>query len=317
MRIPGQHRVKAPSREESFLLSSLSPYVRQSGNEWRKPWHLPSRKLLDYLLVLVNEGRGVFSVGRDLDFEVGNGDIIWIPPDTPHEMRGTSAKMHCVHIHFDLVYAPARSHWDAYIPGGTKDLKPFQKMMHPKFPGSTIGSWAGKLQVKNYPAAGRLMMEICEIHGKYGNGAALRLSAMMIQLIDLLRKGAVSREKDLAYSHKMLEALEQISRMADVSYEDSIIAKSAGMSRSHFRKIFREFHGESPRDAHTRFRMKKACELLVYNDLNASECAVALGFSNVHNFSRAFKTYLGVSPREYRMRPSIPCGKSEIRISKY
>lgn len=309
MRIPGQRSVKPPSRWDSFLISNLKPYVRQSGDEWRSPWHLPSRKLLDYLLVYVEEGRGVFTVGDKRDVEVGDGDFVWIPPDTPHEMCGTSTKMHCMYIHFDLAYDPERSHWDAYIPGGTNDLKLFKKMMHPRFPDSDVNTWFGKLTVGNSPVAGRLMMEICEIHGKYGNAAALRLSIMMTQLIDLFRRSVMSEKKDLAYSYKMILALEQILKDDSVPYEDSSAAKSAGMSRSHFRKIFREFHGESPRDVHTRFRMKKACELLVYNDLNVSECAVALGFSNVHNFSRAFKTHFGVSPREYRMKPFDVYGK--------
>jgi len=66
------------------------------------------------------------------------------------------------------------------------------------------------------------------------------------------------------------------------------LAKRFGISESHFRKLFRETYGESSLTFHRKARMNKACELLVYTNMNISEIANFLGLSSIHNFSRAF-----------------------------
>jgi AraC-like DNA-binding protein len=53
---------------------------------------------------------------------------------------------------------------------------------------------------------------------------------------------------------------------------------------------------------HDRARMQKACELVLHSGSSITEIASRLGFSTVHNFSRAFKREIGVSPRSYRER---------------
>jgi AraC-like DNA-binding protein len=40
--------------------------------------------------------------------------------------------------------------------------------------------------------------------------------------------------------------------------------------------------------------------MLVYSNRSISETAYALGFSTVHNFSRAFSQVTGMSPGAYR-----------------
>jgi AraC-like DNA-binding protein len=72
------------------------------------------------------------------------------------------------------------------------------------------------------------------------------------------------------------------------------------LSVSHFRKLFRETHGESPRDMQNRALMQKACELVLHSSWSITEIAYQLGFSTVHNFSRAFRREIGVSPQGYR-----------------
>ncbi len=55
---------------------------------------------------------------------------------------------------------------------------------------------------------------------------------------------------------------------------------------------------------HRRARIRRACELLAYSNLNVSEIAQQLGFSTVHNLSRAFRALNGVPPTTYRKAPA-------------
>ncbi|MGH8240048.1 MAG: helix-turn-helix transcriptional regulator, partial [Steroidobacteraceae bacterium] len=97
-------------------------------------------------------------------------------------------------------------------------------------------------------------------------------------------------------------AAEKIVSKPEVSLDLSSLARAAHVSESHFRKLFRETHGESPRAMQNRARMQKACELVLHSGRSITEVALQQGFSTVHNFSRAFRREIGVSPREYRQK---------------
>ena len=43
-----------------------------------------------------------------------------------------------------------------------------------------------------------------------------------------------------------------------------------------------------------------ACDDLIYSDCSITEIADRLGFTNVHNFSRAFRKAIGQPPTAYR-----------------
>jgi AraC family transcriptional regulator of arabinose operon len=53
-------------------------------------------------------------------------------------------------------------------------------------------------------------------------------------------------------------------------------------------------------------KIRAACDYLIYSESNISEIADRLGFTNVHNFSRAFRKATGQSPSAYRS------GKTEL-----
>ncbi|MHC4874825.1 MAG: helix-turn-helix domain-containing protein [Planctomycetota bacterium] len=47
-------------------------------------------------------------------------------------------------------------------------------------------------------------------------------------------------------------------------------------------------------------RMSEARGLLIYSSLNITQIAQYLDYPRVHEFSREFKKYFGVSPRDVR-----------------
>ena len=278
----------------------LKPFVRQTGDDQRSPWFMKGRKLLDYLLVYIGDGHGIFTVGEKT-FKVGADDLVWIPPDTVHEMRGTSQRMNCIYIHFDLIYDPARSHWNAFIPGGTTDLSSWRRLMHPPVDDDVISGISGLVRSPDKAAVKQLMRQICIEHRRSGERSFLLLSGMMLQLISAI-VSEYGRKTDLA-DVRWLELQKSASKIR-ISGEKEIdlkrLAMENSMSVSHFRKLFRELHGISPGKMRNQTKMQAACELLIYSKRNISEIAQHLGYSNVHNFSRAFKTQMKASPRSYR-----------------
>jgi AraC-like DNA-binding protein len=285
------------SDADQDLALTLSPYVRGALEHWRGAWHIARRTVADYLLVYVVSGTGRFTVGDDA-FEVGPGDLIWIPPGTLHEMRGHPPKMFVAYLHFDLVYDPRRSprvrSGAAYPVGDHPDR-------HPPFARQPIAGWRGKLPVVNGPAIYALMKQA--IAEQRSARRALCVSGLMLQIIGEIATG-LSPSAAIAGARwpALRRAAERIFAAPETELDLPAMAHAAHISESHFRKLFRETHGESPRAMRNRALMGRACELVLHSGASMSEIAFQLGFSTVHNFSRAFSREIGTSPRDYQRK---------------
>ena len=80
----------------------------------------------------------------------------------------------------------------------------------------------------------------------------------------------------------------------------AVLASTAGMSRSAFAARFKEVVGEAPLEYLTRWRMRKASQLLRNEAHKLAEVAALVGYDSEGAFSNAFKRILGVSPGAYR-----------------
>lgn len=78
------------------------------------------------------------------------------------------------------------------------------------------------------------------------------------------------------------------------------IAKSAGMSRSHFSTIFRGLTGISPYEYLLLQRVERAVVTLRNSDLTILEVAQSCGFRNLANFNKAFRKVTNMTPSDYR-----------------
>jgi AraC-like DNA-binding protein len=74
----------------------------------------------------------------------------------------------------------------------------------------------------------------------------------------------------------------------------------AGMSVSHFSRVFRRHYHTSPGAYVQSLRLHHAAALLAGGDSPVTRVAFASGFSDSNYFARQFRRVLGMSPRDYR-----------------
>ncbi|VGO17720.1 HTH-type transcriptional activator Btr [Pontiella desulfatans] len=297
--IPGElpHTAPAPASQERLL--SLRPYVREAQEGFRPTWQIKPRRLFDYLLVHLIEGSGVFTIDGTR-YTASEGDLFWIPPDALHELRGDAPGTRLQYIHFDLIYDSARSHWSAHIPGGTTDLTAWPDLMHPPIDDPIIGNWCGKLEGYNSAQVAELLHRIILEYNR-AQISTLPVAGGVLQLIGHLLG---SRHNDSPLDARHVKAIENAMRHIQMHSNEQLnietLARQHGLSPTHFRRLFREHYRQSPRDAHLAAKMRRAGDELIYSDLSISEIADRLGFTNVHNFSRAFRKAIGQPPTAYR-----------------
>lgn len=95
------------------------------------------------------------------------------------------------------------------------------------------------------------------------------------------------------------------------------LSNVAGFSKYHFSRIFQGVLHEPLAHYVNRLRMESSLFLLAHRkDKNITDIAYELGFTDSAVFSRAFKNYYGVSPREYRKEYSKNC-KDSFLLSEY
>ncbi|OCT14824.1 hypothetical protein A8709_11690 [Paenibacillus pectinilyticus] len=78
------------------------------------------------------------------------------------------------------------------------------------------------------------------------------------------------------------------------------VANRVSMNYSYFSKLFKERTGLTFTAYLIKVRMEEAQKLLKDPTLRINEISEKVGYGNLYHFSRAFKNYFGVSPKEHR-----------------
>ena len=74
------------------------------------------------------------------------------------------------------------------------------------------------------------------------------------------------------------------------------------MGKSQLCKLFGEHAGEGPIEYFSKLKTAEAKRLLLTGEYSVTTVSDMLGYSSIHNFSRAFKKAVGISPTEYKKK---------------
>ncbi|MBR5645327.1 MAG: helix-turn-helix domain-containing protein [Treponema sp.] len=86
----------------------------------------------------------------------------------------------------------------------------------------------------------------------------------------------------------------------NLSLED--LLELTAYSKSHFIRMFKNATGMNYTDYVNKYRIEKSCIDLIYSDKNITQIATENGFNNIQYYSKIFKHYMLVTPKQYQKR---------------
>ncbi|MFV0566393.1 MAG: helix-turn-helix domain-containing protein [Flavobacteriaceae bacterium] len=141
----------------------------------------------------------------------------------------------------------------------------------------------------------------------FGHSNKITSMSIIIQIVDYLFLKFGGRElfKNKTGIHtRDFEQLAKIREQLDANPQQEILltdlASGAGMSLSKFKRLFKQVFGTTPYKYHLQNKMEKAMETLKQGEYSVSETGFLLGYSNLSQFSKAFKNQFGVLPRDVK-----------------
>jgi transcriptional regulator GlxA family with amidase domain len=124
------------------------------------------------------------------------------------------------------------------------------------------------------------------------------------------RKGAALRVPGDVLVH-LRRARDQIDRDYAEPLDLDALARTAGISKFHFHRLFRATYHRTPAAYLSERRVERAQDLLRATNLSVTEVCHAVGFSSLGSFSSRFRQITGENPSAFQQRwgadaPRIP-----------
>ncbi|WP_390915529.1 helix-turn-helix domain-containing protein [Pseudosulfitobacter sp. SM2401] len=110
------------------------------------------------------------------------------------------------------------------------------------------------------------------------------------------RKQSYDRFSDF----RVRRSLRLIKERMGEDIEMEQLARSVGLSRPHFFKLFKQYMGVTPNVYMNTLRSERAIEELLKTEKTVTDIAFDLGFSSQASFTRFFSSNVGIAPSEYR-----------------
>ena len=111
-------------------------------------------------------------------------------------------------------------------------------------------------------------------------------------------------DSDLSLDERFMQKVFRLisEHMRDFDFDSDYLHRLLGMSRGHLYRKIKAMTGLSASILIRNLRMERAGKLLMEGRHNITEVANSVGISNPSYFTRCFRDYFGISPKDYSMR---------------
>lgn len=278
-----------PQRPYVVPFDQIRPVIRIAHRQVNTPLRIAPRIIFDHEFVLFLKGRGRLVIGnKPRPFQAG--DLLLIPPFRPHQIDSDAGQA-CEHI---------AVHWDfgPQIPARSRD--PSRRQPYTvSLPGPV--QLPRQVHLARHDRIESEFRTLVQARETNQPTAPLVMRACLLQIIAaLLERQPPAAGEDARNRQRVERAAAYVAEHLHEPLAVGALAELAGLSASHFNRVFREATGYSPLEYIRRQRVAQARALLTQVDLSIKEIAARVGFGDPYHFSKAFRQLDGLSPTQYR-----------------
>ena len=126
------------------------------------------------------------------------------------------------------------------------------------------------------------------------------IDTLLIPLVAMIELAYIQNQSEIKETYWFDNVIRHViqNHTQNITIDD--LVKQFSCSRSKISHTFKAKTGKTFREYLTDLRLNDALSLLKYSNLNITEIAYSIGFSDSVYFSNVFKKYVGVSPIVYR-----------------
>ncbi|WP_338490688.1 AraC family transcriptional regulator [Pseudomonas trivialis] len=253
----------------------------------------------EFEIHLIRQGSGKLVAG-DYIGAFSAGHVALIGPDLPHDWIGELAPGDCLRGR-DVVLQ-----FDGAALLALRNTLPELGDLQPLFDRARRGlQFSGAAAVQ----AAALMEDIGHAHG-------LQRLILFLQLLDTLKNAPAPQVKALASScyaptldarsaERINKAFDYLMRELTGDLRVSVIAQQLQMSEPGFSRFFKRNTGHGFIDLMRKFRVQRACRLLLQSDRSVADICFEVGYANLSNFNRHFRIEMQQTPSEYRRGTAV------------
>lgn len=283
----------------SFINSIRFNFLYIDRYSFGKSWVYPESYLPYGMLRYVIKGNAIFFIDGK-EFEVKEGDIVYLP---------VGCKLSCHALNDDFSFYSIRFATSVNYDGGD--------LLTDYFHIPTV--------IHDINDEGRMYFEkmykcIKTDHDSRMFWVRGYLELIIGYVIDKGKKSIdIDRKELIGEEEFSLERIKKRTRKSDVSldpriqvvvdyiilhpteqYTISKMSRMAELSESRFRTLFKQQVGKNPLEYLNEIRVMTAARKLLVSGDNISDIAYEVGYEDANYFSRIFKKYFCITPKQYR-----------------
>lgn len=283
----------------SFINSIRFNFLYIDRYSFGKSWVYPESYLPYGMLRYVIKGNAIFFIDGK-EFEVKEGDIVYLP---------VGCKLSCHALNDDFSFYSIRFATSVNYDGGD--------LLTDYFHIPTV--------IHDINNEGRMYFEKMYKCIKTDHDSRMFWVRGYLELIIgyVIDKGKrnidIDRKELIGEEEFSLERIKRRTRKSDVSldpriqvvvdyiilhpteqYTISKMSRMAELSESRFRTLFKQQVGKNPLEYLNEIRVMTAARKLLVSGDNISDIAYEVGYEDANYFSRIFKKYFCITPKQYR-----------------
>ena len=281
----------------------FKPYIRLAiYHTWIRDYFL-DRSIYDFEIIYIDGGQLALTIDNKT-LIAKEGDVVIIPPNTPHIISWAGCDCNQPHVHFDF----QKDELSELIPVSKKPKSEMNSEELKFFRNNYLkdnGIDIPYVYTTKYRERVRsLILDIINKHTfKFKNPMAnLAMEGALKSLLSIIIMENMGYSEDEEKTDTLSLAVRFMSENihSNMTLED--LESQLKITSWTINKMFKEAYGVSPKKYYDSLRLRYAKNLLRHSFKSVKEISYLMGYKDAQTFSRWFKHLSGYYPTQYKQR---------------